>query len=170
MDGTRAKIGVFASNTRYSLFVRILQAGGIISDGDDDRLVHPEGFPARPRWAEALRAWERDGVDIAVVDDESFMDKAAMLSGLSRFALMQRTSGGGLHIIFVADLRRRADDAAFVRLASAGISDVVSPANDEPMAVQLVRAVLLAEGGSGVPEGAQADSKAQAQADRKSVV
>ncbi len=146
-------IGILCSRERYTFFLRALASHDIAAKTKDGRPLHPADFPAKFDWAGALRAWEEQGVEIAVVDDESFADKEAMISGLRQFCA-RAGERRRLRVIFVADVRRSATDEVFSRLASMGIWDVVSPGNASPLADQLC--VLIAEPAvaPSAPEGA----------------
>lgn len=138
----RRTIGIFGTEERYGVYERVLAARGIVSATPDGRPLHQPDFAARPHFQQVLASWDSAGVDIVVVDDASFPDKSAMVSGIGRFMSLPRAQAGHLRIIFVADPRRLSDDEIFARLASFGVTDTLLAGRDGSVAdtlAQLIR-------------------------------
>ena len=80
-----------------------------------------------PNWTSQLRVWDSNGLDLAIVDDDSFEDKEAMIKGIENFMNQTRAADGHLRIIFFPGPDREGDDEVFVRLAHVGVYDFFLP-------------------------------------------
>lgn len=136
-------VGVLSNGTRYALFEQMVRESGIAVETSDGKPLKPATFAPLPACKRVLEEWDAAGVDIALVDDESFNDKEAMVAGIGRFLAAQRARGGRMQVVFVADLRRRADDEVFGRLTASGLTDIVVQTPGSSLANQ-VAAVLRA--------------------------
>ena len=139
--GSRKRLGIFTDEERYPVFRDMLRAHGIEPKGDDGELLHPDGFPASPDWRATLAAWDRAGVDVAIVDDAAFADKEAMVAGLGYFLSSPRPRSGHLRPVFVADTKRGDIRETLVKLASSGVYDLVLAAKGDVLAERLADAV-----------------------------
>ena len=118
------KIGLFTEIDNVSPFVDMFKQEGF--DCKFDLCTE-----TLPNWTSQLRFWDSTGFDIAIIDDNSFSDKEAIIKGIENFMNQTRAQDGHLRIIFFPDAGREPDDDVFVRLAHVGVYDFFLPKSIE---------------------------------------